>query len=298
MLIIIYNRPQLTAQLFSLLKTIKPKLLYIAADGPKDKRDEILCDETRKIVNDSISWNCEVFRLYRDQNLGCGKSVSGSIDWFFDQEKMGIILEDDICPHPSFFDYCSEMLQLYEGDQRIMMISGLNVNGKWKNRKQSYHFSFHGGVWGWATWRRSWKLYDFEISQWSNKEIRDKIISNFFNSKQRKSRIDLYNKIARHEIDTWDIQWGFCRLINSGLSIIPSENLIKNLGISGNATHTKSDHPWADLSIGKFDKEKITHPKSVMSDLKYDYIHINSQSPEKHIGFMNSMKRIIKSLWH
>ena len=44
---------------------------------------------------------------------GCRKAVEGALDWFFEEEEMGIILEDDIVPDVSFFDYATKLLDEY-----------------------------------------------------------------------------------------------------------------------------------------------------------------------------------------
>src|SRR5688572_19370360 len=100
-LFIIFNRPDLTKQVFEAIRKAKPSRLYIAADGP---RENILgegekCNEARRIASD-IDWECKVRTLFRDENLGCGKGPTNAITWFFSHETEGIILEDDCLPSP------------------------------------------------------------------------------------------------------------------------------------------------------------------------------------------------------
>ena len=127
-LFLIFKRAETTKKVFERIKEAKPPKLYIAADGPRrDRPEEVAkCVETRKIV-ENIDWPCEVYRLYREENLGCGKGVSSALDWFFDNEEQGIIIEDDILPNIDFFKYCDEMLELYKNDERIQLITGRNA---------------------------------------------------------------------------------------------------------------------------------------------------------------------------
>jgi len=95
-LFLVFNRLDTTKQVFEAIRRAKPPRLYVAADGPRDsKPDE---DNKVKAVRDyvigHIDWDCEVKTLFREKNLGCKYAVSGSIDWFFENEEMGIILED------------------------------------------------------------------------------------------------------------------------------------------------------------------------------------------------------------
>jgi hypothetical protein len=125
-----------------------------------------------------------------------------------------------------------------------MMIGGTNFLGEWKSKIQSYHFSFYGGTWGWASWRRAWQYFDYEIKLFTNSEIRELLASDeLFRSREK-----IYCKTnqAPDLITWWDYQWGFARLVQSGLSIVPSVNLISNIGFGENATHTKS--PNAELA--------------------------------------------------
>src|SRR5277367_265131 len=106
-LFLIFNRPGCTTDTFEAISKIKPKKLYVAADGPRPGKpgENALCEETREIVN-KIDWDCDVKTLFRESNLGCKNAVSSAITWFFENEEMGIILEDDCMPAQSFFPFC------------------------------------------------------------------------------------------------------------------------------------------------------------------------------------------------
>ena len=127
-LFLVFNRPEKTQKVFEQIKILKPKYFYVAADGPRKSKPEEFqkCDEVRKIVG-AIDWDCEPKYLLRNENLGCSKAVVSAIDWFFQNEENGIILEDDCLPDYSFFTYCSELLDKYKDQNQIMMISGSNM---------------------------------------------------------------------------------------------------------------------------------------------------------------------------
>jgi hypothetical protein len=140
-----------------MLAAIKPRQLFVAADGPRPEIDGEYdkCDKVRSIV-DSINWECEIKTLFRESNLGCRKAVSNAISWFFQSVEEGIILEDDCLPSPSFFfTFCAEMLQRYRHDEKIMMISGNNFQNGIRRGNASYYFSQIPNIWGWATWKNA-----------------------------------------------------------------------------------------------------------------------------------------------
>ncbi|TRU16354.1 MAG: glycosyltransferase family 2 protein [Microcystis aeruginosa Ma_QC_B_20070730_S2] len=239
---LIFNRPDTTARVFEAIRQAKPPKLLVVADGPRpDRPDDIeKCKAARAII-DGVDWDCEVLTNYSEVNLGCKNRVSSGLNWVFDTVEEAIILEDDCLPHPDFFRFCEELLEKYRDDKRIMAIGGTNVMGEWKSSVQSYHFSYHGSIWGWASWRRAWCYFDLDMRLWANQEIRNRVRDVIADNRQYQKRAIVFESVYRKEIDTWDYQWIFARLVQSGLTVIPCVNLVSNLGFAHeDATYTKS----------------------------------------------------------
>ncbi|MBH8566265.1 glycosyltransferase family 2 protein [Nostoc sp. CENA67] len=237
---LIFNRPDTTKRVFEAIRAAKPPKLLVIADGPRADRsgEAEKCEACRAII-DGVDWQCEVIKNYSDVNMGCGLRVSSGISWVFEQLEEAIILEDDCYPNPTFFQFCEIMLAKYRHDERIMMISGTNYLEEWKSDIQSYHFSYYGGIWGWASWARAWKYYDYDMKLWAKSEVQNRIRDIISNDDQYQNREKVFWQTYNKKIDTWDYQWGFARLSQSGLSIVPAVNLISNLGFGEDATHTK-----------------------------------------------------------
>ena len=106
--------------------------------------------------------------LFSKNNQGCKLGVSNAINWFFEHEREGIILEDDCIPHLDFFIFCQEMLETYRNDERIWSITGHNQQNNIQRGNGTYYFSKYPRSWGWATWKRSWEKYDRDITDWPN----------------------------------------------------------------------------------------------------------------------------------
>lgn len=270
-LFIVFNRPKTTLQVFEAIRQAQPRHLFISADGPRlnHSDDHIACAEVRAII-DRIDWACEISTLLRERNLGCRQAVSSAIDWFFSQVEEGIVLEDDCLPSPTFFPYCEELLSRYRDDERVMQICGANFLGGAGQQKYSYYFSQYGPIWGWASWRRAWEFYDVNMNLWPNVK-EDGVLHDVCMSTQEVDvRTDLYDRLWRGEIDTWDYQWGFTKMINSGLSIAPWVNLISNIGFGSGATHTTTDGgTFANLPVRDMIFPLI-HPPYVCRDLDAD----------------------------
>ncbi|MGK5094018.1 nucleotide-diphospho-sugar transferase [Deltaproteobacteria bacterium TL4] len=238
-LFLVFNRLSTTKQVFETIRQAKPPRLYIASDGARKTKpdEEEIVKSVRIFITQSIDWDCEVKMLFRDTNLGCKYAVSSAITWFFEHEKMGIILEDDCLPSPSFYGFCEELLEKYKDDMSVWHIGGSNFQEDNMRGDASYYFSCYSHVWGWASWANRWQSYHVELDQIQD----DSFIKSTFNDRKiydywSKTFIKVKNK----EIDTWDYQWTFTLWHNNGLSIIPNVNMISNIGFGKDATHTTS----------------------------------------------------------
>lgn len=279
-LFIIFNRPAHTRSVFEAIRNIKPPKLYIAADGPRKghPEDKINCREARKVINE-VDWDCSVKLLFRDENLNCGVAPSSAITWLFEHEEQGIILEDDCMPSESFFWFCQELLARYARDTRVMHIGGNNfLNGQKRSDNCSYYFSRCGHIWGWATWRRAWKYYDFNITLYEKLKQKGYFNDYFLNPVEKFYRLKKFDTIAanRGELNGWDYQWDFARYIQSGLAVVPSKNLVKNMGFGESATHTKNgNHRNAGMEASELEFP-LKHPKLVMRDLASDKAYFSN----------------------
>lgn len=272
-LFLIFNRPDTTVQVLQEIRKAAPSRLYIACDGARKhkEREKEKVQETRDLVLKNIDWECEVKTLFRDNNLGCKEAVSNAITWFFENEEMGIILEDDCLPSQSFFPFCKELLIKYKDDSRIWLIGGTNFLSKFHlENSPKYYFSKYDRSWGWASWRRAWKNYDKKLSLWPEIKNANVLKNILYSDKEAKMYNHIFEQTYQGKIDTWDYQWLFTVLINNGLSIIPETNLISNIGFGGEATHTfNGEHPYANLNRGEV-LFPLEHPNAIIPDFEKD----------------------------
>jgi len=274
-LFLVFNRPDTTRQVFEVIRAAKPPRLYVAADGPRVGRDgeSDRCEEVRRIAT-NVDWPCEVKTLFRDSNLGCKYGVSGGINWFFKHETEGIILEDDVLPLSSFFDYCDELLERYRHNDAVAMISGCNLVSAHFQPECSYFFSLYNHIWGWASWRRTWVHYDVAMKEWPLwcEEGGLKKLAN--GNKQFESYWrNTFNNVFAGNIDTWDFQWTFTCWFIQGLAVLPANNLTHNLGFGSEATHTAVCAPaYISESLPENLNFPLRHPPSVMREESADSI--------------------------
>jgi len=294
---IIFNRPEYTKKVFNEIRKIKPKKLFLIADGPRENNleDIKLCQKTRGIVS-KIDWKCKVHKNFSEENIGCGIRPYTGIDWVFQHVDRAIILEDDCLPSKSFFRFCEELLERYKDNEKVMMISGSNFQPKSKT-KYSYHFSKHPVTWGWATWRRAWQNYDFKIKDWPRfkksklfKKICPRKIEREYWTKQ-------FYRVYGGKRDIWDYQWIHACWIKRGITIHPKVNLISNIGHGPKATHTF----WKKNPIANFprqDMKTINHPPKIILSKKYDneIFHIIAPNTKKvKNNFFKKLRNYYKS---
>lgn len=292
-LFLIFNRPDTTAKVFETIRKARPPRLYVAADGARLDREgeKQICQETREIVS-QVDWPCEVFTLFREQNLGCKQAVSSAINWFFEQEEEGIILEDDILVLPSFFRYCDEMLDYYRDNPNVGMISGDNFIGPYFSLHESYFFSKYNFIWGWATWRRAWIHYDVDMKDWpewyQQNNLKKYADGNIFFEGYWKRQFDA---VYSGQLDTWDYQWIFTSWKMGCLTILPRNNLVTNLGFDNNATHTTGDIP--EYVVNAVPKEldfPLTHvnkvERSILADQLLSKVTCNITVKAAFINFL------------
>ena len=261
---IIFNRPDTTARVFAEIAKAKPPKLLVIADGPRADREgeAAQCAAARAII-ERVDWPCEVLTNFAAENLGCKRRVSSGLDWVFAQVEEAIILEDDCVPHPDFFRYCETLLARYRDDERVMMICGSNFLENVPALPESYFFTNYYPIWGWAGWRRAWKLYDVEMKSWPAMKKSGQLRWLFSHEELARYYEAMFDLIGRG-FDTWDIQWWYACVMAHGLAIMPRGNLIANVGMTGTHTATQRDlhtnlptFPFAD---------PVVHPGHVVAD--------------------------------
>jgi hypothetical protein len=201
-------------------------------------------------------------------------AISSAIDWFFENEEEGIILEDDCLPNQSFFRFCDAMLEKYRHDNRIRHISGCNLQQGKTWGTASYYFSNLTHAWGWASWRRVWKDYDRELSLYDGEEVKKQLAKVFNEPMVVDGWCQIFEDTKAGKINTWDYQLTFINIFHHGLSVIPNINMISNIGFGANSTHTsQEDSRYAN--IPREELGQITHPLFVLPEKDADFATLN-----------------------
>lgn len=277
-LMLFFTRTTITKHTFAQICKARPSKLFLYQDGPrKGHIDDVKnIQECRNMIESMIDWDCEIHRLYQEENYGCDPSEYISQKWMFSFVDRGIIIEDDDVMSESFFPFCKELLDKYADDKRIYMICGQNILGEYKASGKDYFFCNRGAIWGWATWKRSIDSWDSDYNF-----LDDHYTLTCLESLHRNKSWSNYVEICkRHKLSGREHyeSIGYCsQLVNSQLNIIPSKNMTCNIGIASESTHSTSKITCLNRAIRKVFFQKtyeysfpLKHPQYVVEDINYE----------------------------
>jgi hypothetical protein len=263
----VFNRPEPTARVLARIREVRPSKLFVVADGPRPDRpdDAALCRQVRAIIDQGVDWPCEVVRDYADCNMGSGPRIATGLTQVFTRVEEAIILEDDCLPEPTFFRYCAELLEKYRNEPRVAMISGSHHQVKNTPAADDYYFCRYGNTWGWATWRRAWQFFDYDMRDWPAWRESGELDRLFPDPAVRAYWRRIWDETAAGKHDAWDYQWTFAYMRRGMLGILPRVALIWNIGFGRDATHTAGEGGgYPQTSPASF---PLRHPPSLEPDL-------------------------------
>lgn len=273
-LYIAFARPEYARQSFDAIKAVKPKKLYFYSNkGRKDNTDEIERNNIVRSLIKEVDWECDLRTWLRDESVDVYTSLLGAINWLFDNEEMGVILEEDCVASPAFFDFAEQMLYKYHDDQRIWMVSGSNYIERYNPHGHDYLFSHNMLIYGWASWRNRWEKVNWNninFQEMANEGVFEAV---FDSEEQRKFHLKriLKQQDFIQRTHCWDFIFTTTGRSLGSLSVIPSHNLIKNVGIKGAHTNTKDKSiVYNEITFKKDEYIIKNEPKFVLADVLWD----------------------------
>ena len=284
-LLITFNRPNHTRQVWDAIKKQRPKYIYVFQDGARESNetDKEKCAAVRAIFDEPLDWDCELKTYYSAANMGCGPGPAAAITWFFENVEQGIIFEDDCLPSECLFYFFEKLLNEYKNENKVSLITGTNLVSKWRSNYKSYVFSTVGAatMGSWASWRRAWQNFDYKISLWDddkNKFLIKKHLENKYYFEYYAAEFSKYNTINQNHV--WDYQWFFCRIQSNSLSIVSTVNLMSNIGFGDESTHTNNPND----KRSKMTKYNISFPlrkSTIKRDKLFDWLIFNRFTSKK-----------------
>ncbi len=271
-LLTVFNRPNETRQALARLKQVRPPVIFVAADGPRDTQpeDQRLCQEVRRLVAEEIDWSARVVTDFAPLNLGLRRRMASAISWALEQDDRVIVLEDDCLPDPSFFRFCTELLDRYADDQRVGVITGDNFQPEGFDCGASYYFSRYPHCWGWATWRRAWELYDDEMADWPADRESRWLMRLFPQPLEELYWRQIFDGTYSGKIQSWAYRWTYSCWRREMLTATPVRNLVTNIGIGEAASNTRDAERGKHGLATQVVDFPLVHPADVIHNSSAD----------------------------
>jgi hypothetical protein len=290
-LFLTFNRPAHTRLALERIRQARPARLYVHSDGARSQvaGEAEKVAEVRAILEHEIDWDCEVKTLFRSENQGLRKGVFGALNWFFEAEPFGIVLEDDCVPDLTFFRFCEEILEKYKDEEQVMHVGCSNLaEAQTAGLETSYVFSRFSFVWGWAGWRRAWQKMSLDLEGLDEFE-RSGATQNFLDdTKTRAYMLDKFRATRAGKNNSWAYAWFYSILKNKGLCIVPKVNLVQNVGVGAEgATNTTARNEKARLRAQPI-SFPLVHPENRRPD----------PSLEQRFFYLSQKSRSRLWLWH
>ena len=192
--------------------------------------------------------------------MGLYENITSGLNLIFKKKKTAIILEDDILVSKHFLRYMNDSLKFYKNNIKVGSICG-NLPFLNKNLPNTF-FLYYQDCWGWATWKRSWKLYSHNSSFLLKK----------INQKKLKKKFDLdnnyeFSKYLKENIikkSSWATNWYASLFIKKKLNLFPGYQMCKNIGFGSMSTNSKLEFESLDLSFKRIEVKKIDLRESVL----------------------------------
>ena len=304
-LILFFNRPEHLKKVFDEVRKARPSRLFLYQDGPRSERDMPGIEKCRQVV-EAIDWECDVHRLYQERNYGCDPSEYISQKWAFSMADKCIVLEDDDVPSQSFFPFCKELLDRYEHDDRITMIAGFNSDEVTAGVPDDYFFTTVFSIWGWASWRRVVDKWD-EHYTFLDDPYAVELLNNLV--KQRRYRSDFMPMCRDHRAAGkafYETIFWSSMLLNNGLAIMPTRNLINNMGVTADSTHFTSSLDTIPrrlrhmFTMQRYELQfPLRHPKHVIENVAYkESVYRTNAWGHPWIKVCRSMEELYRNLLH
>jgi len=247
----VFNRLQHTRQSVEALANNELAVcsdLFVFSDGPRTEADRKHVESVRKYIT-SLTGFKSVTVVERKTNLGCARSITSGISEVVNRYGRIIVVEDDIVTSPHFLRFMNEALEIYRNEERVACIHGyLYPVGK---ALPETFFIKGADIWGWATWKRGWDLFEPDGEKLLNALNNQKLTSefdfdgSFYFTSMLKAQIE-------GRLDTWDINWYASAFLKDKLTLYPGKSLVKNIGNDNSGTHSNT--------TDKFDTDISTEP--------------------------------------
>lgn len=242
--LIIFKRTDTVLRIIERLREVRPQKIYIISDAGRNDSENIMVENCRQEIENSINWDCEIIKNYATTNRGVHAQIGLGARWVFEREETAIFLEDDNLPEVTFFDYCKKCLLKYKDNEDIFWICGTNYLQKCKPKNNASVFaSRHLMPCGWASWSNKFlKYYDFNLELTDTVSWEKDLKKHYKDKRLYKQQLrSISGELKRKELNQRYASWDFHTVLSIRMrdlyGIVPKYNQIENIGVDEFSTH-------------------------------------------------------------
>jgi hypothetical protein len=210
--------------------------IFIFSDAARTSNVQREVDKVREYL-ETICGFRTVTIFHRPQNLGLAKSIVDGVTQILSIHERIIVLEDDLVTSPHFLSYMNESLERFSDDERVISIHGYVY--PLQEKLPDAFFLRGADCWGWATWRRGWRLFNPDGPALLVKLKRRNLLKLFdYNGSYHFSQM-LETQIKGGN-DSWAILWYASAFLSDKLTLYPGRSLVQNIGNDSTGVHCNS----------------------------------------------------------
>jgi len=289
-LVLGYSRVDLLKQTLLAVCQQNPSKIYVSLDGanPQKPNDQEKVAAVRDLLRD-FPWTCEHHVRTSETNGGVFHGVLAGIDWFFEHETSGMILEDDVLIAPGSQQFAGILLKELEPDSNVGSISLFNpVPPKSiTDRQSSYRFSQLPSSQYWGTWRDRWEKSTLlrQLSIGTKQEV----LMGLETIDDQRFRNYWKKMMAEYPGTTvcWEDLWIFTHWTQRWSAAYTNSNYSIHEGFNAEATNSRDRPSWYPTEFKSWDvRIKNQAPRKLAIDRTADSWYFNQRfglSPWKHV---------------
>ena len=265
--------------------------IYIFSDGAKSKANLQSVLKVRAFLKNLVGFK-SITIVYRDKNFGLAQSIFQGVSKIISDHGVVIVIEDDLQIRPGFLRFMNNALDHYKNEQDVYQVSGYMFPGSYNPDLDSLFLPITS-CWGWATWERAWKCFNFNLDDFEslskNEELKFK-----FNINGSYDYLSMANQQKVGIINSWGICWYYNVFRKNGLILYPRESFVKNIGVDFSGTHGEGHAVLqGDFKKNNFYEAEIKFPDKVMVD-KEGYYEVSRQLKSLSYQVKTNLRSLIK----
>jgi hypothetical protein len=225
--------------------------LFIFSDGGKNREDWHKVQEVREYLK-TISGFKKIEIFENEYNKGLANSIIDGVTEVVNKYCKIIVLEDDMVTSRYFLRYMNDALGLYENDDDVACISGYIYPIE---RLPGTFFIKGGDCWGWATWKRSWNLFEIDGKKLLN-ELKSRHWEDEFDFHGSYQYTQMLVNQINGENNSWAIRWYASLFLKGRLCLYPQKSFVHNIGCDDSGVHCGSTNSLNVQLVAIYEKIK------------------------------------------